>query len=571
MSDSCNSTNLLKSISNTNNNERVVDPNGTIIIPVVFHLLYDGNEPPLFLNPTDARVQTQIAILNEDFRRTNLDKVNTPLPFQGVVADVNIEFKLACIDPNGSPTTGITRRNVGNRVFREAYTGGVRDEFATGIKYTSQGGQDAWATDKYLNIWVVSRMETFKDGRWQDLLGYGTFPDKYIDNPNTDGVAILASRMGRGLGASASGRTATHEVGHWLGLFHTWGRAGSCVDGNDGDYVSDTPVQANPSAGSGICPSFPRVSCPNSGTNGDMFMNFMDYSPDFCMNLFTNGQKVRMRAVFFSGQFGYRANFINNYFKIKGIDITTCQNNTITVKLQNVHCLPVSWVVNGGTKVSENSQGVTITGNGNVTVTAKSGNYTDTKTFYLGTNITTSDIGRQFCKTYYYEFQNYVEFTGNGFAPLNANFEVEKSINSVNFGYYVVQNKIYIQPHTTGIISFRVRVMGYCGWSAWKLFQYDVVNCGSGGGFFRAYPNPTKDSFTLDFEPEDENQKRILTDDLKIELYNSYQKLVFETVLKKEEKEKKLKIDVNRFPHGVYYLKVIDDKKVYTERILIGK
>jgi hypothetical protein len=152
--------------SNTKSNERIIDPNGTIIIPVVFHLLYDGGQPPLFLNPTDARVQTQIDILNEDFGRTNPDKVNTPLPFQGIAADVNIKFKLACIDPNGNPTTGITRRDVGTRVFREInYPNGARNELATGIKFTSQGGQDAWATDKYLNIWVVSRMETFDDDK----------------------------------------------------------------------------------------------------------------------------------------------------------------------------------------------------------------------------------------------------------------------------------------------------------------------------------------------------------------------------------------------------------------------
>ena len=349
-------------------------------------------------------------------------------------------------------------------------------------------------------------------------------------------------------------------------MFHIWGDDNGSCRGTD--YVDDTPNQADATAGNGICPPFPTISCGNA-PHGDMYMNYMDYSGDHCMNLFTNGQKARMRANFLPG--GYRHAFINNYFKIKDIDMTTCSNNTITVKLQNVHCLPVSWVVNGGTKVNENSQEVTVTGNGNVTVTATSGNYTDTKTFYLGTNITTSNFGGQFCKTYYYEFQNYVEFTGNGFAPLSANFEVEKSVNSVNFGYYLVDNKMYIQPHTVGIISFRVRVLGYCGWSAWKLFQYDVVNCGSGGGFFRAYPNPTKESLTLDFEPEDENKKRILVDDLKIELYNSYQKLVFETVLRKEEKEKKLKIDVSKFSEGVYYLKVIDDKKVYTERIVIGK
>ena len=117
-----------------NSNERVIDPNGTIIIPVVFHILYDGNEPPLFLNPTDARVKSQIDVLNEDFRRLNADRVNTPAPFQSVAADVKIEFRLACIDPNGNPTTGITRRDVGNKIFRRV----AGDEFATGIKFTSQ-------------------------------------------------------------------------------------------------------------------------------------------------------------------------------------------------------------------------------------------------------------------------------------------------------------------------------------------------------------------------------------------------------------------------------------------------
>jgi hypothetical protein len=132
--------------------------------------------------------------------------------------------------------------------------------------------------------------------------------------------------MGRGLGASALGRTATHEIGHWLGLFHIWGRENVCGDGEYGDYVADTPIQLNPSDGSGICPTFPRQTVCNTTANGEMFMNYMDWSPDFCMNMFTNGQKARMRATFLAG--GVRASFINNYFKIKDIDMKTCKNNT---------------------------------------------------------------------------------------------------------------------------------------------------------------------------------------------------------------------------------------------------
>lgn len=233
--------------------------------------------------------------------------------------------------------------------------------------------------------------------------------------------------------------------------------------------------------------------------------------------------------------------------------------------------MPVNWSVSGAAKVSENNQSVTITGSGTVTLTATSGNYTDTKTFFLGANITTSDIGVQFCKTNRYELQNYVDFVGTGFSILSANFEVEKLTN--NFSFYVSQNKMFIQPHTAGFITFRVRVMGYCGYSAWKLFQYPVTNC-RGGGFFKVYPNPAKESLIIDFDINKENeknqdQKRESLGDVKIELYNSYQKLVFETTFKEEQKDKKLKIDTNKFPNGVYYLKIINKKEVYTERIII--
>ncbi|WP_338790250.1 T9SS type A sorting domain-containing protein [Bernardetia sp. MNP-M8] len=131
---------------------------------------------------------------------------------------------------------------------------------------------------------------------------------------------------------------------------------------------------------------------------------------------------------------------------------------------------------------------------------------------------------------------------------------------------------MFIQPHTAGFISFRVRVLGYCGWSAWKLFQYPVTNCGAGGIFFKTYPNPVKESLTIDFTTDSkENQKQASLEEVKIEFYNSYQKLVFETTFKEEQKDRKINIDTNKLPNGVYYLKLINKKEVYTERIVIEK
>ncbi len=535
--------------------QRIIDSNGKIIIPVVVHVLHGNSPIGANQNISNAQVLSQIDVLNEDFRRLNADRVNTPVPFQSVAADVNIEFRLACIDPNGNATTGITRTNVGDRIFTVGST-----EQSTGIKFNSTGGKDAWDTSKYLNIWVC----VLNTGS----LGYSQRPSQFPFTPNTDGVVIHFAAFGRVgfLGSRTNkGRTAVHEIGHWLDLNHIWGD-NDCGD----DEVIDTPFQHTQTSQLD-CPSFPRrtASC-NLTTNGEMFMNYMDYSNDVCMNLFTQGQKTRMRNNFLIG--GARHAFINNYFKIKDVSQNTCIPSGSTIQLQNVHCLPVEWTAIGATKVSESNQSVTLTGSGTVTLTATSGNYTDTKTFDLGNPIiTTSDIGKQFCKTNYYETQNYIDLVGSGFAPLAANFEVEKITN--NFAFYVTQNKMFIQPHTAGFITFRVRVQGYCGWSAWKLFQYPVTNCG-GGGFFKVYPNPAKESLTIDFDSNKENnknedQKQENLGEVKIELYNSYQKLVFETTFKEEQKDRKLKIDTNKLPNGVYYLKIINNKEVYTERIVI--
>jgi hypothetical protein len=238
-----------------------------LTIPVVVHVIYKTSSQ----NISTAQVQSQIDILNEDFRKLNLDASSVPSAFSGVAADVEIEFCLAVRDPNGNTTTGITRTSTASSSF-SGYTS---------MKYASSGGHDAWNTSKYLNIWVCNLAS--------GLLGFATFPG---GSSSTDGVVCDYAYFGD-IGTATSpyhlGRTATHEVGHWLNLSHIWG------DSNCGtDYVSDTPTQQGSNYG---CPSFPSTSsCIGNGSNGDMFMNYMDYTNDACMYMFSAGQKTRMRA-----------------------------------------------------------------------------------------------------------------------------------------------------------------------------------------------------------------------------------------------------------------------------------
>lgn len=250
---------------------------GVITIPVVVHIVYNTAAQ----NITDAMVQSQINVLNADFRRTNADKTNTPAAFAGLGADFEIQFQLATRDPQGNTTTGITRTSTTKTFFEY----GGSDSQGVFVKQSAQGGKDAWSPSSYLNMWVCNF-----GGASGNLLGYATFPTDA--GTFKDGVVMGYKYFGVNPtlgGVFGYGRTATHEVGHWLNLRHIWGDA-SC--GND--LVTDTPTQQTSNGG---CPAFPKTSCSN-GANGDMFMNYMDYTNDQCMNIFTTGQKARARALF---------------------------------------------------------------------------------------------------------------------------------------------------------------------------------------------------------------------------------------------------------------------------------
>jgi hypothetical protein len=245
-----------------------------VTIPVVVHVVY--NTPSE--NISDAQIQSQITALNKDFRKLNSDASNIPSAFSGIAADVNIEFCLASVDPSGNPTNGIIRTPTSLTSFTIS---------GNEVKYASLGGSNAWDSSKYLNIWVCDISGT--------LLGYGQFPG---GNAATDGVVVDYMYFGTTGTATApynKGRTATHEIGHWMNLRHIWGDDGTGCTGSD--FVDDTPNCAGPNYG---CPTYPKSSCSN-GASGDLFMNFMDYTDDACMYMFTSGQATRMQAIFATG------------------------------------------------------------------------------------------------------------------------------------------------------------------------------------------------------------------------------------------------------------------------------
>jgi hypothetical protein len=240
-----------------------------IKIPVVVHVIYNLTEQ----NISDARVMSQIDVLNEDYRKLNTNAAQIPSAFSSLAADCEIEFCLASRDPQGNSTTGITHTQTNATAF------GLSDA----VKRSVTGGVDAWPTDKYLNIWVCNLSN--------NLLGFATLPGTVL--PALDGVVICYKYFGRNTpegGNYNKGRTATHEVGHWLNLVHIWGDDDNSADPCSGtDQVNDTPNQEGPNF---QCPSYPAPSCSNTS---DMFMNYMDYTYDQCMNMFTMGQKTRMR------------------------------------------------------------------------------------------------------------------------------------------------------------------------------------------------------------------------------------------------------------------------------------
>lgn len=252
----------------------------TYQIPVVVHVIHNGEAVGSGRNISDAQVLSQINVLNKDYQRLNADSGNTPAEFVPVAGAFGVEFVLARQDPEGVATNGIVRI----QGTKTSWT--MSDNY--GLKALSY-----WPAEDYLNIWVCNLT---------DYLGYSQFPvsglpglENSSTNRLTDGVVIAYNAFGSSddgafplQNSYNKGRTATHEVGHFFGLNHIWGDDDSSCSGTD--YVDDTPNQAGSSGG---CPAHPRVTCDVTS----MFQNYLDYTNDACMNLFTVGQVARMETI----------------------------------------------------------------------------------------------------------------------------------------------------------------------------------------------------------------------------------------------------------------------------------
>lgn len=269
-------------IENARNNKS--QNGGIITIPVVVHVIHSGQAYGVAPNITDTQVQSQITVMNNDFRKlAGTPGYNT----NTVGADTMIQFALAKVDPNGNPTSGIDRVNM---CYTAWTTGGV-DAFVK--------PRTIWDPTQYMNMWSVQF-----GGSSSSILGYAQFPSNSgLAGLNvsggaaeTDGVVANYATFGSTdyndgtflLNAPYDkGRTMTHEVGHFLGLRHIWGDA-TCGD----DYCADTPTAhtSNYSCNTSI------ASCTSSSVF-EMVQNYMDYTPDACMNIFTINQKDRITAV----------------------------------------------------------------------------------------------------------------------------------------------------------------------------------------------------------------------------------------------------------------------------------
>lgn len=334
---------------------------GVITIPTVVHVIW--NDPSE--NVSDNQIYSQIDVLNDDFRLLNADSLDDQHPFWQFTIDAEIEFCLAEQDPDGNPTTGITRT--------QTTVTSWDDNNSDDIKSTANGGHDNWDPTKYLNLYVANL-----DGT---TLGFATFPDELATEPDLDGVVIRYEAFGtEGTAGSGNfadndgGRTGTHEVGHWLNLRHIWADT-LCGD----DFVADTEPAEDANYG---CPTFPHRAnnqC-GSGSDGEMYMNYMDYVDDNCMHMFTSGQADRMHAALNGPRSGLltsngceQPNSINDIAFANTVSVFPNPNNgqfTLSVDLKGNNSVTATLVDVLGATVKD--FGIISAGNSTITISGVS-------------------------------------------------------------------------------------------------------------------------------------------------------------------------------------------------------
>jgi Pregnancy-associated plasma protein-A len=517
----------LKLYGSPSPNQRLIDPNGIITIPIVVHIIHSpGQSIGTGSNISDAQVQSQIDVINEDFSRTNPDAGQTPSNFVGVASNTMIQFRLACRDPNNNVTNGITRTSSSVTNF----------PIFNNAKFTSSGGKDAWPTNRYLNVWVANSFGSF-NGAAQSIL-------EFSSSPNTDGIVVRADCFGRDFTNLQPqfnrGRTLTHEIGHWLNLIHTWGpnngTPGVVQNCNDTDECNDTPNQLGPNFGA---PPANTASCSNSG---DMFMNYMDITNDEVKNVFTDNQRARMRAMFMLG--GLRASFIDNYFKLVAGPRNCTFGFVVAItpfcEAENA----IQWNVSGPGTFTPGSPPIAgafnipnPNSNGELILIASWNNFTDNISVPVGygsEGSLYSYSGNSFPNTPIYSGGYYpaksgsfgkVSFTGATSAAQNwrvlsqtGSAYLYGSGNNFNVSAYPPSSSITVKADINTVCGLR---------TVQYTFYYSPYGYG-GGGYYRLSPNPTGNSLTIqasNLNP-DPNARTSDIPEYDVQIYNRFGQLM---------------------------------------------
>jgi Pregnancy-associated plasma protein-A/Secretion system C-terminal sorting domain len=392
-----------------------------------------------------------------------------------------------------------------------------------------------------LNIWVCNI---------RYLRGYATFPADYAKYPRFDGIVMNTGFF------TATGRTLTHEMGHWLNLSHLWGnRNGSSTC--ETDFVDDTPAQKFSTQG---CPSYPRLANCNPADPSVMFMNYMDYSDDLCLNLFTNGQKLRARAIFATG--GPRAVQLNGFFGFSGTQAPIYCSGKVAVSGM---CVPATWTLVSGPATISAGQGTNqitlqVTGNGVVTLRAAGGNYTSgdvsINVFAAGPlpqgingpNHNLCYVGRGTSEKGLFSTPN----------P-NSAFTYFWQIDATPAGS---GTSILVDAFRWDVGTHQIRVRSYsasCGYSAWYTSTFIIESCSANR--FALSPNPAVSSLTVslsaDISPAESVNYKI----------NSVKITDQSGILKKNQNcnnSKTATVNIDNLSPGIYFIEIIDGD--YRER-----
>lgn len=399
-----------ESLRQANNRMQSVNGNaGTrspLIVPVVFHIVLTN--PALV---TDAQIQAQLDTLNRDFAGANGDSVLIPSYFKPLYGKSVIQFCMAKQTPNGEPTNGIDRVTTAQTSFSNTNDG---------VKYSSLGGVDAWDPTSYFNVWVC----VLGNG----ILGYATFPGSGA--AASQGVAMDYRSLPAGSYTFYNGgKTLTHEAGHYFNLYHIWGDDNGACTGTD--FVDDTPNQANSSS---TCSTGIKTDACTPGGNGIMYQNYMDYTADNCLVLFTTQQVARMEAAYNT----YRNSFQNSLGCQTPVLLNLdAQLRTINQPGQRICNTPFSPVVTVRNRGSQTLTSLTITSvvDNNATYVY---NWTGTLASLSSTDITVSSItaaaGTHSLKIYVSKPNNGTD-QNNGNDTLTTSFLFSTPVTSLKEGF----------------------------------------------------------------------------------------------------------------------------------------